>query len=90
MTRPVFTGCLNCLWLPTCATSYQPSCFKSCMTSRLDIRYDTHFLHTCQVAVYKSATGAYVEDGKGIQDAIEFVEPSPAKAVTVRSDGAAF
>src|ERR1700693_4121400 len=66
VTRPVFTGCLNCLWLPTCATSYQPSCFKRCMTSRLDIRYDTHFLHTCQVGVYKSVMGAYVEDGKGI------------------------
>src|SRR6266513_155833 len=39
VTRPGFTGCLNCLWLPTCATSYQPSCFKPCMTSRLDIRY---------------------------------------------------
>jgi hypothetical protein len=25
------------------------------MTSRLDIRYDTHFLHTCQVGVYKSS-----------------------------------
>jgi hypothetical protein len=49
VTRPVFTGCLNCLWLPTCATSYQPSCFKRCMTSRLDIRYNTHFVHTCQV-----------------------------------------
>ena len=53
MTRPVFTGCLNCLWLPTCATSYQPSCFKRCMTSRLDIRHDTHFLHTCQVGIYR-------------------------------------
>ncbi len=74
MTRPVFTGCLNCLWLPTCATSYQPSCFKRCTTSRLDIRYDTHFLHTCQVGVYwvyENTMGAYVEDGKGIQDAIE-------------------
>src|SRR5439155_21051164 len=49
VTRPGFTGCLNCLWLPTCATSYQPSSFKRCMTSRLDIRHDTHFLHTCQV-----------------------------------------
>ena len=28
VTRPGFTGCLNCFWLPTCATSYQPSCFK--------------------------------------------------------------
>src|SRR5437879_6378986 len=37
---------------PTCATSYQPSCCKRCMTSRLDIRYDTHFLHTYQVGVY--------------------------------------
>ena len=54
MTRPGFTGCLNCLWLPTCATSYQPSCFKRCMTSRLDIRHDTHFLHTCQAGVYRS------------------------------------
>src|SRR5882762_4731199 len=68
VTRPGFTGCLNCLWLPTCATSYQSSCFKRCMTSRLDIRYDTHFLHTCQVGVYKNAMRAYVEDGKGIQD----------------------
>jgi hypothetical protein len=59
VTRPVFTGCLNCLWLPTCATTYQPSCFKRCMTSRLDIRYDTHFLHTCQVGVYKSAMGFF-------------------------------
>ena len=34
------------------------------------IRYDTHFLHTCQEGVYKSyksATGAYIEDGKGIE-----------------------
>src|SRR5437867_3831469 len=54
VTRPGFTGCLNCLWLPTCATSYQPSCFKRCMTSRLDIRHDTHFIHTCQVGVYRS------------------------------------
>src|SRR6267378_6341913 len=54
VTRPGFTGCLNCLWLPTCATSYQPSCFKRCMTSRLDIRHDTHFLHTCQVGVCRS------------------------------------
>ena len=38
VTRPGFTGCLNCLWLPTCATSYQPSCFKRCMISRLDIK----------------------------------------------------
>jgi len=53
VTRPGFTGCLNCLWLPTCATSYQPSCFKRCMTSRLDIRYDTHFLHTCKVGIYR-------------------------------------
>src|SRR6266849_4176457 len=60
VTRPVFTGCLNCLWLPTCATSYRPPCFRRCMTSRLDIRHHTHFLHTCQVGVYKSATGAYV------------------------------
>ena len=49
VTRPGFTGCLNCLWLPRCATSYQPSCCKRWMTSRLDIRHDTHFLHTCQV-----------------------------------------
>jgi hypothetical protein len=56
VTRPVFTGCLNCLWLPICATSYQPSCFKRCMTSRLDIRYDTHFLHTHQVGVYKACS----------------------------------
>jgi len=55
VTRPGFTGCLNCLWLPTCATSYQPSCFKRCMTSRLDIRHDTHFLHTRQVGIYRSA-----------------------------------
>src|SRR5712672_644933 len=48
VTRPGFSECLNCLWLPTCATSYQPSCFKRCMTSRLDIRNDTHFIHTCQ------------------------------------------
>src|SRR5436309_4699987 len=54
VTRPGFTGCLNCLWLPTCATSYQPSCFKRCMTSRLDIRNDTHFLHTRQVGIYRS------------------------------------
>src|SRR3979411_749118 len=54
VTRPGFTGCLNCLWLPTCATSYQPSCFKRCMTSRLDTRHDTHFLHTCQVGVCRS------------------------------------
>src|SRR5882762_3452392 len=53
VTRPGFTGCLNCLWLPTCATSYQPSCFKRCMTSRLEIRHDTHFLHTCQVGVLR-------------------------------------
>jgi len=53
VTRPGFTGCLNCLWLPTCATSYQPSCFKRCMTSRLDTRHDTHFLHTCQVGIYR-------------------------------------
>src|SRR5947208_7884811 len=53
VTRPGFTGCLNCLWLPTCATSYQPSSFKRCMTSRLDIRHDTHFLHTCQVGIYR-------------------------------------
>ena len=54
MTRPGFTGCLNCLWHPTCATSYQPSCFKRCMTSRLYIRYNTHFLHTCQVGFTES------------------------------------
>jgi hypothetical protein len=53
VTRPGFTGCLNCLWLPTCATSYQPSCFKRCMTSRLDIRHDTHFLHTRQIGIYR-------------------------------------
>ena len=53
MTRPGFTGCLNCLWLPTCATSYQPSCFKRCMTSRLDTRHDTHFIHTSQVGIYR-------------------------------------
>jgi hypothetical protein len=52
VTRPGFTGCLNCLWLPTWATSYQPSCFKPCMTSRLDIRHDTHFLHTRQVGAH--------------------------------------
>src|SRR6266480_4031358 len=45
VTRPVFTGCLNCLWLPTCATSYQPSCFKRCMISRLDIIRYTLFTH---------------------------------------------
>src|SRR5437868_3491611 len=60
VTRPGFTGCLNCLWLPTCATSYQPSCFKRCTTSRLDIKHDTHFLHTCQVEVYMRFTGATV------------------------------
>lgn len=49
VTRPGFTGCLNCLWLPRCATSYQPSCFKRWMTSRLDTTHDTHFLHTRQV-----------------------------------------
>ena len=54
VTRPIFTGCLNCLWLPTCATSNQPSCFKRRMTSRLDIRYDTHFLHTYQVGVCRN------------------------------------
>ena len=48
VTRPGFTECLNCLWLPTWATSYQPSCFNRWMTSRLDITYDTHFLHTYQ------------------------------------------
>jgi hypothetical protein len=57
VTRPGFTGCLNCLWLPTCATSYQPSCFKRCMTSRLDIRHDTHFLHTCQVRIGHDGAG---------------------------------
>src|SRR5579875_638166 len=25
VTRPGFVGCLNCLWLPFCATSYHPS-----------------------------------------------------------------
>src|SRR6267154_2614378 len=53
VTRPGFTARLNCLWLPTCATSYQPSRFKRCMTSRLDIRHDTHFLHTYQVGIYR-------------------------------------
>src|SRR3981081_203091 len=62
VTRPGLTGCLNCLWLPTCATSYQPSCFKRCMTSRLDIRYDTHFLHTCQVGIYRSSDFGTTED----------------------------
>jgi hypothetical protein len=38
VTRPGFTGCWNCLWLPTCATSYQPSCFNRRMISRLDTR----------------------------------------------------
>src|SRR5260370_26566785 len=57
VTRPGLTGCLNCLWLPTCATSYQPSCFKRCMTSRLDIRHNTHFLHTCQVGIYRISAG---------------------------------
>src|ERR1700680_3537940 len=49
VTRPGFTGLLTCLWLPPSATSYQPSCFKRWMTSRLDTTHDTHFLHTRQV-----------------------------------------
>src|SRR5580698_5166477 len=35
VTRPGFVACLNCLWLPTCATSNHPSAFSFLMTSRL-------------------------------------------------------
>src|SRR5579863_115609 len=35
VTRPGRVGCLNCLWLPDCATSTQPSCLKRLMISRL-------------------------------------------------------
>src|SRR5580700_6974017 len=34
VTRPDFSGCLNCRWLPRVATRYQPSASKSLMTSR--------------------------------------------------------
>src|SRR5260370_7653294 len=35
VTLPFFVGCLNCLWLPTCFTSCQPSFWICFMTSRL-------------------------------------------------------
>src|ERR1700693_2494354 len=35
VTLPFFVGCLNCLWLPTWLTSYQPSSCNRLMTSRL-------------------------------------------------------
>ncbi len=78
MTRPGFTGCLNCLWLPTCATSYQPSCFKRRMTSRLDIRHDTHFLHTRQAGVYRSdPSGAIGWLGAFVPGLQEFSDGGP-------------
>jgi hypothetical protein len=46
VTRPGFVGCLNCTWLPSCATSYQPSCLKRCITTRLDMIHNTHSIHT--------------------------------------------
>ena len=81
MTRPGFAGCLNCLWLPTCATSYQPSCFKRCMTSRLDIRHDTHFLHTRQVGVCAEGNWFKLSDLNGLVDIQE-----PALAYLLRVD----
>src|SRR5271163_1596668 len=48
VTLPDFTGCLNCLWLPTWFTSYQPSASRSRIISRLCIFYTTHFLHIAQ------------------------------------------
>src|SRR5437588_11929376 len=78
VTRPGFTGCLNCLWLPTCATSYQPSCFKRCMTSRLDIRHDTHFLHTCQVEVTGATVGSPLDSlGLSFQGLQDFSDVGP-------------
>src|SRR5271155_5181788 len=59
VTRPGLIGYLNCLWRPTWATSYQPSCFKRCMSSRLDIRYDTHFVHTYQVGVCRHTISSF-------------------------------
>ena len=35
VTLPFFVRCLNCLWLPTCFTSCQPSFWICFMTSRL-------------------------------------------------------
>jgi hypothetical protein len=80
VTRPGLTGCLNCLWLPTWATSYQPSSFKRCMTSRLDIRYDTHFLHTCQIGVSRNTLSSAFPR--------HFVEPGGKHAAGVRYYGA--
>src|SRR5579864_6782115 len=56
VTRPFFVACLNCLWLPTCFTSYQP-CFCSSLIKSLlfttnpsfDKSNDTHFLHTLPI-----------------------------------------
>src|SRR6202521_1165303 len=48
VTLPFFVGCLNCLWLPTWLTSYQPSSCNRLITSRLCTIYDTHLIHTCQ------------------------------------------
>jgi hypothetical protein len=35
VTRPVFVGCLNCLWLPTWFTSNQPSALSNLIIVRL-------------------------------------------------------
>src|ERR1039457_2706691 len=43
---PFFVGCLNCLWLPTCLTSYQPSFSKSLITSRLCMFPRVVYIHT--------------------------------------------
>src|ERR1039457_6755828 len=37
VARPGLTGCLNCLWLPACATWNQPSCWSLRIISRLFI-----------------------------------------------------
>src|SRR4026208_56610 len=47
VTFPFLLGCLKCLWLPVCPTSYQPSFASNLMTSRLDLamRPPGRFLH---------------------------------------------